>query len=154
MQLNDIFAPETVLPALKASTKSQVLRALSEAAGEALNLDPRVIFDALHERERLGSTAIGSGVALPHAKIPGLEKLAGWVACLETPVDFDALDDQPVDLVVLLLAPESAGAEHLRVLAQLSRLARDREQCAALRGCANAGALWARLTGDDQQRAA
>ena len=155
MQLTEIFAPNTVLPAVDASTKTQALRALAEAAGEALSLDPKMIFNALHERERLGSTAIGNGVALPHAKISGVDRLVGWVACLENPVEFDAVDDQPVDLVILLLAPDNAGSEHLRVLAQLSRLARDHKHCAAVRDCSGAHAVWQMLTaGQDRQKAA
>lgn len=154
MQLTEIFTPGTVLPKLEASTKRQVLRTLADAAGEALGLNPKAVFEALHHRERLGSTGIGEGVALPHAKVPGLDRLAGWVACLEQPVDFDAIDDKPVDLVVLLLAPEGAGTEHLRVLAQLSRLARDHHRCARLRGCDSAAALWESLTGPDRRKAA
>ncbi len=154
MQLNDIFAPDAVIAALPATSKTQVLRALAEAAAAACDLDPLELFEVLREREQLGSTAIGDGVAIPHVKVSGLERLVGWIARLEEPVDFDAIDDQPVDLVVMLLAPESAGAEHLRVLAQLSRLAKDHRRCAILRGCSSADALWAALTQQDELRAA
>tara|TARA_R110002096_G_scaffold86758_9_gene199379 strand:+ start:917 stop:1381 length:465 start_codon:yes stop_codon:yes gene_type:complete len=154
MHLNEIFAPNAVITALPATSKSQVLRSLAEAAATANDLDSQELFEILRERERLGSTAIGDGVALPHAKVPGLDRLIGWVACLEKPVPFDAIDDKPVDLVVLLLAPEGAGADHLRVLAQLSRLARDHQRCAALRGCSSADALWQTLTEEEKRRAA
>ncbi len=154
MQLNNIFAPNAVITALPASSKAQVLRALAEAAAVANDLDPQEIFEILRERERLGSTAIGEGVAIPHAKVPGLDHLVGWIAKLEQPLEFDAIDDKPVDLVVMLLAPESAGADHLRVLAQLSRMAKDHQRCAALRGCSSAEALWQTLTQEDERRAA
>jgi PTS system nitrogen regulatory IIA component len=154
MQLNDIFAPNAVIAALPATSKIQVLRALADAAAGSCELDPQDIFETLREREQLGSTAIGDGVAIPHAKVPGLDRLIGWIARLEEPVDFDAVDDRPVDLVVLLLAPESAGADHLRVLAQLSRLAKDHYRCATLRGCSSAEALWAALVQQDELRAA
>lgn len=154
MQLNEIFAPNAVLTGLKAKSKSQVLRALAEAVARERGLEQQTVFDALHERERLGSTAIGDGVAIPHARLPGLDRPIGWIACLETPIPFDAIDDKPVDLVVMLLAPENAGSEHLRILAQLSRIARDHHRCAALRGCSSAKALWETLTGTDRQKAA
>jgi PTS system nitrogen regulatory IIA component len=154
MQLSEIFAPNAVLTGLQAKSKSQVLRALAEAAARNNGLDQQKVFEVLHERERLGSTAIGDGVAIPHAKIADLERPIGWVACLKEPVAFDAVDDKPVDLVVMLLAPENSGADHLRVLAQLSRIARDHHRCAALRGCSSAKALWEALTGTSQQKAA
>ena len=154
MQLNEIFTPNAVLTGLEAKSKSQVLRALAEAAACANGLDQKQVFEALRERERLGSTAIGDGVAIPHAKIPGVERPIGWVACLKEAIPFDAIDDKPVDLVVMLLAPENSGADHLRVLAQLSRIARDHHRCATLRGCSSAQALWEALTGMNEQKAA
>lgn len=154
MQLNEIFAPNAVLTGLQAKSKSQVLRALAEAAANANGLKPETVIQALHERERLGSTAIGDGVAIPHARLPGLDRPIGWVACLQEPVAFDAVDDKRVDLVVMLLVPENAGADHLRILAQLSRIARDHHRCATMRGCSSAKALWETLTAADRQRAA
>jgi len=154
MQLNEIFAPNAVLTGLKANSKSQVLRTLAESAAREHGLDQQVVFNALRERERLGSTAIGDGVAIPHARIAGLSRPIGWVACLQEPIAFDAVDDKPVDLVVMLLAPENAGTDHLRILAQLSRIARDHHRCAALRGCSSGKALWEALTGAKQKRAA
>ncbi len=154
MQLSEIFAPNAVLTGLEAKSKSHVLRALAEAAARDNGLDQQQVFEALHERERLGSTAIGDGVAIPHAKIPGVDRPIGWIACLKEEIPFDAIDDKPVDLVVMLLAPENAGADHLRVLAQLSRIARDHHRCATLRGCSSAKALWEALTGMNERKAA
>lgn len=154
MQLNEIFAPTAVLAGLQAKSKSQVLRALAEAAARANDLDQQQVFVALRERERLGSTAIGDGVAIPHAKVPGLERPIGWVACLKEPIAFDAVDDKPVDLVVMLLVPENAGVDHLRILAQLSRIARDHHHCATLRGCSSSKALREALTGMSDRKAA
>jgi PTS system nitrogen regulatory IIA component len=107
----------------------------------------RRIYDALAERERLGTTGIGTGVAIPHCRLPELTRLYGLFARLERPVPFDAIDDQPVDLVFLLLAPQEAGAEHLKALARVSRLLRDRAMCEKLRGANSADALYALLGG-------
>lgn len=146
MQLNEIFALETVVTGLSAPSKTLVLRALSDKLGAIHGIQATTVFDCLSGRERLGSTAIGGGVAIPHAKIEGLDRLVGGIACLEAPIEFEAIDDRPVDLVFVLLAPESAGSDHLRVLAQLSRLARDPQRCEALRRCETAEDAWAMLT--------
>ncbi|HWI80093.1 MAG TPA: PTS sugar transporter subunit IIA, partial [Ramlibacter sp.] len=95
---------------------------------------------------RLGSTGVGYGVAIPHGKLPGLKRLYGFFARLASPIDFEAVDDQPVDLVFLLLAPETAGADHLKALARISRLLRDRETCEKLRGSDSGDAIYALLT--------
>jgi len=100
----------------------------------------------LLERERLGSTGVGNGIAIPHGKIAGLDRLYGLFARADQPIDFDAIDEQPVDLIFLLLAPEGAGADHLKALARVSRLLRDRVTCEKLRGSDNADALYALLT--------
>jgi PTS system nitrogen regulatory IIA component len=109
-------------------------------------LNERAIYDVLIERERLGSTGIGMGVGIPHGKLPGLTRLYGIFARLDRPIPFDAIDDQPVDLIFLLLAPEGAVADHLKALALVSRLLRDRTICEKLRGTDNADALFALLT--------
>jgi PTS system nitrogen regulatory IIA component len=106
----------------------------------------RTIYDVLVERERLGTTGIGMGIGIPHGRIPGLTKLYGLFVRLERPVPFEAIDEQPVDLVFLLLAPETAGADHLKALALVSRLLRDRAICEKLRGTDNADALYVLLT--------
>jgi len=145
MNIEDILEPGSVIANLRATSKKQVLQELSKAAGDALGVDARRVFDILVERERLGSTGVGAGLAIPHGKLPGLERLQGVFARLEKPVDFDSIDDEPVDLAFLLLAPEGAGADHLKALARVSRIMRDREFCDKLRGSDNPDAIYALL---------
>ena len=145
MNIEDILDPGSVVANLHATSKKQVLQELSKAAGEALGLDSRKVFDILGERERLGSTGVGAGLAIPHGKLPGLDRLQGVFARLEKPVDFDSIDDEPVDLVFLLLAPEDAGADHLKALARISRIMRERSFCDKLRGSDSADAIYALL---------
>jgi PTS system nitrogen regulatory IIA component len=122
------------------------LQELAKRAAALTGLPERAIFDVLIERERLGTTGIGMGTAIPHGKLAGLDMLYGIFARLERPIPFDAIDDQPVDLIFLLLAPENAGADHLKALALVSRLLRDRQVCQKLRGTDRADALYALLT--------
>src|SRR5205807_10190611 len=114
-------------------SKKQVLQELAQRAALVTKLPERRIFETLMEREKLGSTGMGQGIAIPHGRVPGEEKMTGLFAQLDQPVDFDAMDDQPVDLVFLLLAPEDAGADHLKALARVSRLLRNQAVCEALR---------------------
>lgn len=146
MDMDALLAPERVIPDLKATSKKQVLQEIARIAAPAAGLHERAVFEVLLERERLGSTGVGNGVAIPHGKLAGLKRLYGFFARLPAPIDFDAVDDQPVDLVFLLLAPETAGADHLKALARISRLLRDRETCEKLRGSDSADALYALLT--------
>ena len=146
MQLSDIIASNAVFPSLRAASKKQVLQELSNAAAKLTGLDARQIFESLLQREKLGSTGLGQGIAIPHAKFPELDGVQGLFARLGQPVDFDSPDDQPVDLVFLLLAPESAGADHLKALARISRLLRDPALVGKLRGTDDAAALYAILT--------
>ena len=125
MDLSDLLASDAVLPSLHAQSKKQALQEVCEKAAELTGLAGREIFDAILQRERLGSTGVGHGVAIPHGKLKAVERLQGVFARLSRPVDFDALDDQPVDLVFLLLAPESSGADHLKALARIARVLRD-----------------------------
>ena len=113
MTLTDLVAPSAIVPALKVNNKKQVLQELSARAAELTGQSERAIFEILLQREKLGSTAVGNGVAIPHGKLSKLGRLFGLFARLERPIDFEALDGQPVDLVFLLLAPEAAGADHL-----------------------------------------
>ena len=126
MPLIDIVTPNAVIPALKVNGKKQVIQELAARAATLSGHNERVIFDTLMQREKLGSTGIGHGIAIPHGKLPKLEKLFGLFARLDRPVDFESLDGQPVDLVFLLLAPEGAGADHSK-LWQASRV------CCAIR---------------------
>jgi PTS system nitrogen regulatory IIA component len=146
MEIEDLITPESVVARLRATSKKQILQELSKRAAETTGLHERTIFDVLLERERLGTTGVGDGIAIPHGKLAELSGLYGVFARLETPVDFDAVDDQPVDLIFLLLAPETAGADHLKALARVSRLLRDRATCEKLRGADTADALYALLT--------
>jgi PTS system nitrogen regulatory IIA component len=146
MPLSDLLAANAVISALKASNKKQALQELSAKAALITGRAEREIFDILLQRERLGSTGIGSGVAIPHGKLPRLPKLVGLFARVEKPIDFDALDGHPVDLIFLLLAPEGAGADHLKALARIARLLRDRAVAEKLRATADAAELHGLLT--------
>jgi nitrogen PTS system EIIA component len=147
MDIADLLGPGSVIANLKAGSKKQALQELARrAATRTPGTHERVIFDTLWERERLGSTGMGMGTAIPHGKIAGLDRLIGLFARLERPIDFEAVDERPVDLIFVLLAPESAGADHLKALARVSRLFRDRAICEKLRGTDNVDALTALLT--------
>ncbi len=125
MSVSRFLSPEAVRSRVAASNKRQLLTLIGEAAGALTGLPEREVFDALLQRERLGSTGIGSGIAIPHAKFARLVQLHGLFFQLERPIDFDALDGQPVDLIFVLLAPEAAGADHLKALARVARVLRD-----------------------------
>ncbi|MCA0448822.1 MAG: PTS IIA-like nitrogen regulatory protein PtsN [Proteobacteria bacterium] len=146
MELVDILVPNGVVANSRATSKKQILQDLARKAAELTGAEERAIFDVLLERERLGTTGVGNGIAIPHGKLGGLKRLWGVFARLEKPVDFEAIDEQPVDLVFLLLAPEGAGADHLKALAKVSRLLRDRRICEKLRGSEKSDALYALIT--------
>lgn len=146
MQIADLIDQRAVIAGLKAASKKQVLQETARRAAEVTGMPERAIFDVLIERERLGTTGVGNGVAIPHGKLPELKRLYGLFARLEHPVDFEAIDGQPVDLIFVLLAPGGAGADHLKTLALVSRLLRDRRVCEKLRGSDKAEALYAVLT--------
>src|SRR6266550_1157517 len=133
MPLNDLGAPNAVLPALKVNSKKQAIQELAAKAAKLTGENERGIFETLLQREKLGSTGVGSGIAIPHGKLAKLDKLFGLFARLDRPIDFDALDGQPVDLIFLLLAPETAGADHLKALARVARLLRDGDIARKLR---------------------
>ena len=145
MPLIDLIAPDAVIPALKVISKKQALQELSAKAAALTGQSERSILEVLMQREKLGSTAVGNGIAIPHGKLPKLEKLFGLFARLGRPVDFEALDGQPVDLIFLLLAPEGAGADHLKALARVARLLRDPDIVHKLRASQDAEALYAVL---------
>jgi PTS system nitrogen regulatory IIA component len=146
MEIVDLLAPEAVIPALKAPGKKQLLQELAHHAARLTQIPERRIFETLNERERLGSTGMGQGIAIPHGRIAGLNRICGLFARLETPVGYEAVDDQPVDLVFLLLAPESAGADHLKALARVSRLLRHQPTCEKLRAATKPEVIYALLT--------
>lgn len=154
MEISDLISLEGIVANLRATSKKQALQDLARRAADITGEPERAIFEVLIERERLGTTGVGNGIAIPHGKLPGLDKLYGLFARLETPIDFDAIDEQPVDLICLLLAPESAGADHLKALARVSRLLRDRSICEKLRGSDSAEAIYALLTQSTASHAA
>ncbi|MGN6467585.1 MAG: PTS IIA-like nitrogen regulatory protein PtsN [Rhizobiaceae bacterium] len=146
MDLNDLIEVPAIMPALKANSKKQVLQLLAEKAARITGLPEREIFDTVLRREKLGSTGVGNGIAIPHGKISGVRRITGVFARLEQPVDFDSLDDEPVDLVFLLLAPEGAGADHLKALSRIARVLRDTGTVDKIRGTSDAAAIHAFLS--------
>jgi PTS system nitrogen regulatory IIA component len=154
MPLTDLVAPNAIVPALKVNGKKQAIQELAAKAAKLSGQNERVIFDTLMQREKLGSTGVGNGIAIPHGKLPKLEKLFGLFARLDRPIDFEALDGQPVDLIFLLLAPEAAGADHLKALARVARLLRDADVVRKLRDSRDAEALYAVLAMPSSEAAA
>lgn len=146
MDLGDLLSAEEVIPTLKAKSKKQVLQEIAGIAAEKAGLDPQDVFDVLLQRERLGSTGVGQGVAIPHGRLPSIDRIFCLFARLEEPISFDSIDDEPVDLVFLLLAPETAGADHLKALARISRLIRESQTLDKLRGSRERSALYSVLT--------
>jgi PTS system nitrogen regulatory IIA component len=152
--LSDLLGPDAVLAGLVAPNKKTLFQQLALTAGKLTGIDSRVIVERLVERERLGSTGFGGGVAIPHGKIDGLQNVVGVFARLAAPVDFQAIDDLPVDLVFLLLSPPDSGVEHLKALARVSRRLRDKGFVAKLRGAASPDALYALFAQSDARDAA
>src|ERR671912_1333193 len=146
MPLLDFLDPQAVLPALRVSGKKQALQELASQAARLTGLPDTAIYEALVQRERLGSTGIGEGIAIPHGKLPGLTRIFGLVARLDKPVNFEALDSQPVDVLFLLLAPEGAGADHLKALARVARVLREPGLIDRIRATRDASALYAIMT--------
>jgi len=146
IDIAELITPQAIVPNLRVATKRQLLQELAKRAATLAGLDEKTVLDTLLERERLGSTGIGAGTAVPHGRLPNLARMFALFARLEKPIPFESVDDQPVDLVFLLLTPENAGADHLKALARISRLLRDQATCAKLRGTDRAEALYALLT--------
>jgi PTS system nitrogen regulatory IIA component len=151
---HDLVVPETVLAGTNVSSKKQLFQQLADLAQRAYGLDADEVYDRLHERERLGSTGFGNGIAIPHAKIPGLDHVCGLVLRLDTPIAFDAVDEVPVDIIFSLLSPVDSGAEHLKMLARVSRYLRSGQNAARIRGAGSSEALHALLVGDEARDAA
>lgn len=151
MKIENLFVQGCVSKSLNVVSKKQLLQEMAEIAISCgacaqTSLKTRDVVSAVMERERLGSTGVGHGVAIPHARLEGLEEVRAVFARLETPLDYEAIDDRPVDLVVLLLAPANAGGDHLRALAQISRLLRKEEMRVRLRSAPSAESLYMLLT--------
>ncbi|MFN3959491.1 MAG: PTS sugar transporter subunit IIA [Parvularculaceae bacterium] len=154
MPLADLLSPKAVILNLHARCKREALSALADRAAALTGADAAVIREALMEREKLGSTGVGRGVAIPHGKIEGLAAMTGLLAKLDQPIDFEAVDDQPVDLIFVLLAPADASAAHLKALAKVSRLLRDDRVREALRGAETAEAFFAIAIDSERPHAA
>ncbi len=145
MDISNLINLETIFPKLKASSKKQLLQELGNIAREKIGKPVYEIANVLMERERLGSTGVGHGVAIPHGRFEGLDRICGIFAKLEKPINYGSIDDQPVDLIFLLLVPEGAGADHLKALAKVSRVLRDQTICDKLRGTDSGDAIFAIL---------
>ncbi len=152
--LGDLITPDGVVFDLASPTKRLVLQALAGRSATLAALDPAEVTTVILEREALGSTGFGAGTAIPHGRVAGLTRIVAVAARLATPVDFAALDGLPVDLVVLMLAPSAAGADHLKALARVSRALRDVALCAKLRAATSADAFYTLLAGDVRSAAA
>jgi nitrogen PTS system EIIA component len=153
-EFSDILAPGAVFSGLAVPNKKALFQQLAATAGDLTGIDPRLIVTRLSERERLGSTGFGSGIAIPHGKIEGIDRVVGVFARLGSPIDFQAIDDMPVDLVFLLLSPPNAGVEHLKALSRVSRRLRDSAFVAKLRGAGSRDALYALFVEADARHAA
>lgn len=154
MQIGEILDRAAIAPRASAPTKRQALALVSDVAARGFGLDAGVLLEALAEREQAGSTGVGYGVAVPHARVEGLDRIRGVFVRLDQPVAFDSIDDQPVDLVFALFAPAKAGAEHLRALARVSRLLRQGELREQLRQARTADAIHALLVQEARSSAA
>ncbi|RFC63115.1 PTS IIA-like nitrogen-regulatory protein PtsN [Fulvimarina endophytica] len=154
MDFETLIEPAAIMPVLKATSKRQVLQEMSAKAAELIGRSEREILETILNREKLGSTGVGHGIAIPHGKLVDLPRITGVFARLQKPVDFDALDEEPVDLVFLLLAPEHSGADHLKALSRVARLLRDPETVSTIRGVQDAGAIFAAMAHSTTQNAA
>lgn len=154
MDIQHVLSPAAVVGRLKSTSKKHALQELAKAAARIAHVPAWRIFDLMLERERLGTTAVGHGVAIPHVKLAELDRMCGAFARLDQPIDFEADDGEPVDLLFLLMAPEGAGADHLKALALVSRTLRDNDLCDKLRGSDNPDALYALLVQSGEERVA
>ena len=145
MNISDIMSEKSVLIDVKASSKRELLQELASKAAEMTSLDERTIFDTFLERENLGSTGFGGGTALPHARLENLDKIHGIFMRLSSPMNYKAIDNKPIDLVFMLLSPDSSGADHLTALAQISRLLKDENSCEKLRHAKSEDEVYALL---------
>jgi PTS system nitrogen regulatory IIA component len=146
MDLGDLISPDAIFPSLKAKSKKQALHELAQKAAGLTGLEERTIYGTLLQREGLGSTGVGRGIAIPHGRLPALRKIVTLFAHLDEPIEFDSLDSEPVDLIFLLLAPEHAGADHLKALARISRLLREPASIERLRASHDRAAIYSVLT--------
>ncbi len=154
MELVDILSSDATLASLNISSKKRLLQEIAQVAEKVYDLPSKDVFNAMQERELLGPTGMGNGVAIPHARIAGTDTVKGLFLKLEKPIEYEAVDQQPVDMVFALLAPKGAGAEHLKALARVSRLLRNPDICQKLRSSDDASVLFTILTADQASQAA
>lgn len=154
MNINQMLDENSFLINFEATSKKQMLNELCKLANKKFNLDERTLLENLTKREKLGSTAVGNGIAIPHANISGISEPRLLVATLSEGLDFNAADDQPIDIVFLLLAPDNEGSEHLQALALVSRLLRNNELTNKLRGCKSPESAMMVITQIDSEQAA
>ena len=146
MKISDILTANDVIVINNAASKRQLLKEMSIKIAEGTGIEDRSMFDIILERENLGSTAFGGGTAVPHGRIPELKQLKGLFAKLQKGIDFEADDNQPVDLVFMLVSPENSGADHLSALAQISKIIKDEEICGQLRNAGSTEEIYRILT--------
>lgn len=154
MDLSDLVSPDAIMPSLKVQSKKQAIQALAEKAASLTGVPEREVFDTLLQRERLGSTGVGHGIAIPHGKLVAFDRIVGVFARLEMPIQFEALDNEPVDLIFLLLASEGAGADHLKALARIARVFRNPQVTSKLRDTRDVDTIYGVLSGDLASNAA
>lgn len=149
-----MLKPNTILHGLKATSKKHALQKIAQVVARDTNTDDRIVMEQLHEREKLGSTGMGNGVAIPHARLQSIDQVYIVFTTLDQSIDFDAVDGKPVDIIVTLLAPHDAGADHLQALASISRLLRDDTFCTKIRGAMDEDAIESLLLTYTQAKAA
>ena len=154
MEFPELLKPGAILPNLRVDSKKEALQALSTSAADLTGIGPRKIFDVLLERERLGTTGVGNGVAIPHGKLREIKEICGIFAKLEHPINFEAVDEEPVDLIFLLLAPDTIGTAHLKALAHVSRLLRDASFCDKIRALTDPNTIFKLMKGEITSTAA
>lgn len=154
MDLTDIIHPDSIIANAKSNSKKQLFQEISEIAAAQTGKNSRVLFDLLLQRERLGSTGIGNGVAIPHGKLAGLQGITGVFARLARPVPFEAMDDEPVDLVFAIFAPEGSGADHLKALSRIARVFRNQTVLSQIRKTSDADAIYSLLQSPETANAA
>ena len=146
MEIAELLNNDTILTSPFITSKKQALEELARHSSDLIGIKHRDIFDQLLQREKLGTTGIGNGVAIPHCRLSDLDRIYGVFLKIDDPIDFDAIDEQPVDLIFLLLAPETHGADHLRTLSKITRTLRDPNLCQKIRGCQDSDAILALLS--------
>ena len=154
IDFSDLLLPASILQGISVPGKKALIQQLAHVAADIYMLDPRSVAQILADRERIGSTGFGAGIAIPHGKLAGLDRVVGVFARLAQPIDFQAIDDLPVDIIFMMLSPPDAGADHLKSLARVSRRLRDRSFVAKLRGAGSPDAIYALWTGDEARDAA